>query len=240
MSPQLLPAPAVEERLDWDAVAERIGYDEIRRRLTDIATEQGEWAGIPIPVAGMDVVVANQRQSFAPIWPAHVRRDTVNSWQVRKSYTMWLFRDEDGKTRGYPDNYWSQRFLAMFDTLYARRAVLPESEMVAFAKLLDHLNDGQARDYVLSNMFVERGPRSDLLYVFRRGLPVLTFRSEGEQLTPRAALCLHPLAYYARTHAGALAPSDEVLALLLMMRAGEPFLWRKANQLDIRDPMVAI
>jgi hypothetical protein len=89
-------------------------------------------------------------------------------------------------------------------------------------------------------MFVERGPQSDLLYLFRRGLPILTFRADETMVHPRAALCLHPLAYYAGTHAGAMPPSDEVLALLLMMRADEPYLWRKANQLSIRDPLVAV
>jgi hypothetical protein len=112
--------------------------------------------------------------------------------------------------------------------------------MKAFAALLDHLDDSQARDYVVSNCFMERGRRSGLLYMFRRGLPILTFRTSAESVEPRAALCLHPLAYYEMTHAGALPPSDELLALLLMMRADEPYLWRKANQLDIRDPMVAI
>lgn len=228
------------EALNWTELAERIGWDEIRRRFNEIATEQGDYAGVPVPVGNMRPVMANDRQRAAEIWPLEVpgRQLPLNRWHVRKAFSVYLLRD-DGRTVGTVLNYWAARLDAMFDTLYALRAVLPEAEMVAFAKLLEHLSDSQARDYVVGNAFSERG-RSGLIYVFRRGLPVLTFRTEEGSVEPRAALCLHPLAYYEGTHAGAMPPSDELLALLLMLRADEPYLWRKANQLDIRDPMVAI
>lgn len=229
-----------EPAYNWQEIAGRIGWDEVRRRFNAVATEQGEWAGVPLPVDGMGVVVANQRQRIAEIWPRNIAPGARgNSWRVACAFNVYLWRD-GSETRGTCLNYWAARIDAMMETMRARRAVLPDAEMVAFLKLLDHLDDTQARDYVVSNMFVERGPRSDLLYLFRRGLPILTFRTGEEIVEPRAALCLHPLAYYDGSHAGVLPPSDEVLALLLMMRADEAYLWRKANQLDIRDPLVAI
>lgn len=227
------------DEYDWNALGEQIGWDEVRRRFNAIATSQGEWAGVPVPVADFRPVLAGDQQRVAQIWPRRLPQEgRHNSWRVNRAYSVYLW-EREGRTVGLAMNYWAQRLDAIFDTMAARRAVLPDAELVAFMKLLDHLNDGQARDYVVSNMFVERG-RSGLLYVFRRGLPVLTFRTTDDEVQPRAALCLHPLAFYEGTHAGALPPSDELLALLLMLRADEPFLWRKANQLDIRDPLVAL
>lgn len=226
------------ESYDWSALAGELGWDEVRRRLNKIATARGEWAGIPVPVAGCKVVCANERQRFAELWPS-LPGESVNSWHVQRAFRVFMF-EHDGKRTGTVINYWAERLDALFDTIRARRAVLPDAEMTAFVALLGHLNDTQARDYVVSNMFMERGRRSGLLYLFRRGLPILTFRTSEETVEPRAALCLHPLAYYENTHAGVLPPSDEALALLLMLRADEPYLWRKANQMTIRHPLVAV
>jgi hypothetical protein len=46
----------------------------------------------------------------------------------------------------------------------------------------------------------------------------------------RCTLCLHPIGYYANSWAGAMCPTDDVIAHLMMMRADEPMFWRKANQ----------
>ncbi len=89
---------------------------------------------------------------------------------------------------------------------------------------------------MLSGSFVERG-RSDVLYGFRKGLPTLAISMGKEECRPLAALCLHPLGYYEGTHAGVLAPTDDVISALLMMRADEKFLWRKANQISPLDPL---
>lgn len=44
------------------------------------------------------------------------------------------------------------------------------------------------------------------------------------------ALCLHPIAYYSKSWAGAMTPTDDVCAHLMMMRSDEHLFWRRANQ----------
>lgn len=45
-----------------------------------------------------------------------------------------------------------------------------------------------------------------------------------------ACLCLHPLGYYRGSWSGAMVPTDDVIAHLLMVRGDEHDFWRKANQ----------
>ena len=44
------------------------------------------------------------------------------------------------------------------------------------------------------------------------------------------AMCLHPIGYYAGSWAGAMCPTDDVLAHLMLMRGDEKMFWRRANQ----------
>ena len=44
------------------------------------------------------------------------------------------------------------------------------------------------------------------------------------------APCLHPIAYYDGSWAGAMCPTDDVIAHLALMRGDEHMFWRRANQ----------
>jgi hypothetical protein len=95
------------------------------------------------------------------------------------------------------------------------------------------------KQYLLTGIFMETSPRSGLTYVFRKLRPtvVLTraktrgvlFRKHDD-ISILCTLCMHPIAYYAGTWAGAMTPTDDVIAHLMLMRADEPMLWRRANQ----------
>lgn len=90
------------------------------------------------------------------------------------------------------------------------------------------------KSYLLTGMFMETSARSGLTYLFRRLKPtvVLDARSKREKEPTRilCALCLHPIAYYDDTWAGAMTPTDDVVAHLMLMRGDEPMFWRRANQ----------
>lgn len=43
-------------------------------------------------------------------------------------------------------------------------------------------------------------------------------------------LCMRPIAYYADSWAGAMCPTDDVIAHLALMRGDEAMFWRRCNQ----------
>lgn len=107
----------------------------------------------------------------------------------------------------------------------------------------------QMKHYLLTGMFMETSKRSGLTYVFRKLRPTVVIDiRHGENATPNydigqtesgkhevgarilCALCMHPLAYYSGSWAGAMTPTDDVVAHLMLMRGDEPMLWRRANQ----------
>jgi len=118
-----------------------------------------------------------------------------------------------------------------------------EAEKRAMSLLKDLVNPTQYQQYVLTGCFGEVSPRSRLFYLFRRSRPtiVITFRGpDGREMEQTSrflvSLCAHPLGFYEASHLGALVPTDEVIAHLLLMRADEHLLWKKSNQHS--DPMI--
>lgn len=101
--------------------------------------------------------------------------------------------------------------------------------------------------YLLTGSFVERSKRTGLFYMFRKLRPTLVMQKRGpisyeigetsarrvrnpDELHIVCCLCMHPIAYYAQSWAGAMCPTDDVIAHLMMMRGDEPMLWRRSNQ----------
>jgi hypothetical protein len=113
-----------------------------------------------------------------------------------------------------------------------------EAEERAMARLRTLLSRLEFRRYVTTGAFLERSAASQLTYVIRRGRPTLAMspRVDG----PLAALCLHPLGFYDRSFAGAMVPTDDVIAHLLLIRSDEAFFWRKANQHDFTEDEAGI
>lgn len=129
-------------------------------------------------------------------------------------------------------------------TIGASDAWSLDAEAKAMEKLQSHVNEQQLRHYLLTGSFLETSTRSDLTYVFRRLRPtvVLTPRwpywnaHKHDTMRVLAVLCMHPLGYYQNTWAGAMVPTDDVLAHLLYMRGDEAGFWRQATQHDPATP----
>jgi hypothetical protein len=51
----------------------------------------------------------------------------------------------------------------------------------------------------------------------------------------RCTLCMHPIAYYEDSWAGAMCPTDDVIAALMMMRGDEPMFWRTGTRSRARE-----
>lgn len=92
----------------------------------------------------------------------------------------------------------------------------------------------QMKQYVLTGMFPERSLRSGVTYIFRRLKPTIAIApargNDEESMRILACLCMHPIAYYARSWAGGMCPTDDVIAHLALMRADEHLFWKRSNQ----------
>lgn len=108
-----------------------------------------------------------------------------------------------------------------------------EAEAKAQQMLGTMLSHHAFRCYLLTGSFLESSNRSRVSYIFRRLRPTVAIvpgASDGSSMRILAALCMHPLGYYAGTFAGGLVPTDDVIAHLLMMRSDEHLFWKRCNQ----------
>jgi hypothetical protein len=107
-----------------------------------------------------------------------------------------------------------------------------EQEHRALNLLGGMIRHHQFRSYVMTGMFLETSARSGVTYIFRRLRPTVAIarsrRDDGLRIL--CALCMHPIAYYAGSWAGAMCPTDDVIAHLALMRGDESMFWKRCNQ----------
>lgn len=169
------------------------------------------------------------------------RDDDDDGWRLRNSWYSFrhrcdiLIMEKDGKID------WGKK--AAFHHISHDLATLGcsdawgiEQEGRAIQLLTKLLRHRQFKQYMLTGMFLERSRRSGVTYLFRRLKPTIAIAAHpGLQESKAgmkilAALCMHPIAYYAGSWAGAMCPTDDVIAMLMLMRADEHMLWKRANQ----------
>lgn len=96
------------------------------------------------------------------------------------------------------------------------------------------LRHRQFKQYLLTGMFIETSARSGVTYIFRRLKPTIALAANRQAIdggmTILCALCMHPIAYYAGSWAGAMCPTDDVIAHLALMRGDEHMFWKRCNQ----------
>jgi hypothetical protein len=232
------------------AIPGSVSWDDVHRAIAREAKRRGEWAGMPMPVKGMRMVVhpsypfADQlNQTFCPEDQIHVCRDSDvdetishrNSWRsYRDGKELTIWRDSKGFyfTHGRRQNQGTM----LLDTLGAARSWDFQAELKAMETLKRHITEWAYQAYVMTGSFLETSPKSHVIYLFRRLRPTLALTAQpdrkGRDVGVRilCALCLHPIGLFDGTWAGALTPSDDVLAHLLMMRGCEAKFWAHANQ----------
>ena len=215
------------------------GYADLRGRLGRIAEFQREWAGIPMPIEGTPLVIeptyphakelaiiGQKPDEDEPDGAKH--RNTFWSWRWRCHIAVYEHEGKIGWGRTDASNHLGEAL----GVLSVADAWGIEQEQKAL-KLLGTLVKHRAfKQYLLAGMFIETSKRSGVSYIFRRLRPTLALRpgKDGESMRILCALCLHPIAYYAGTWAGAMCPTDDVVAHLMLMRGDEPMFWRRANQ----------
>ena len=166
--------------------------------------------------------------------------EIVNRWHGRSRdgvaghIVIWRYRDGRTDWTVIPDAPIRNRML--LGPLETFTAWHLETERTAMATLQTLLSPRMYAAYELTGGFLETSKRSGLTYYFRRCRPTIAMtprggrRGDDGQMSILACLCLHPIGYYAGTFAGAMVPTDDVIAHLLMMRGDEHLYWRRANQ----------
>lgn len=218
-------------------------FAPLRNKLREIAEVRGDWAGVPMPLDGETLVVeptypnaaalmamcgdrAEEEDDDPEMAGAHVRN---SFWSSHKRSTILVIEKADGSIT------WGLRPGANhlgFDlrTLGCSEAWGIEQESKAVNLLGTLLKHRALKQYLLTGMFLERSPRSGVTYLFRRLKPTVAINAVKGQSRVMCALCLHPIAHYAGSWAGAMTPSDDVAAHLMLMRGDEAMFWRRANQ----------
>jgi hypothetical protein len=227
------------------------GYAPLRNGLRRIATEQKHWAGIPIPVTDMPLTIEPSYPNAKMLMEINAKDpepadDTTGVvklncfWSKTRRADVYIWNEPDGRLQWGTEPGYNRLGMAI-QTLGASVAWGVEQEAKAVQTLAGLLSHHRFKQYMLTGMFLETSVRSGVMYLFRRLRPTIAIRLE-ENRTPRilCALCLHPIGYYSGTWAGAMAPSDDVIAHLMLMRGDEAMFWRRANQIAPHRPEAGI
>jgi hypothetical protein len=218
------------------------GHAGLRNALRVIAQRDREWAGIPMPMEGEHLVVE-------PSYPHAEVLSTIGAPRRSDSHAdddyagakirnRWYCMERGGEIVVWEHRgkvLWGlEPHIHHFDldlrTLGCSDAWGVEQESNAVNTLAELVSHRQLKHYMLTGMFLEKSPRSHVTYMFRRLKPTVAMHAVREQMRILCALCMHPIAYYAGSWAGAMCPTDDVIAHLMLMRADEHMFWKRCNQ----------
>lgn len=214
-------------------------YASLRHGLKEVAWARGQWAGIPMPMQGHPLVIEPRypkAKELSEIGRPGPEEDgerggaTIRNrfWSARYNSDIVIYeRDGRIKLGILPGVHSMPHALA---TLGASDAWGIEQEHNALQLLGTLVSHRQMKQYLLTGMFLESSARSKVTYLFRKLRPTVAISTAKEDGRILAALCLHPIAYYSGSWAGAMCPTDDVIAHLMLMRGDEPMFWRRANQ----------
>lgn len=223
-------------------------WEAVRWGINQLALERGEFSGYPMPLDDLTLRVSPQvyyrhgeRLDGARTGPREprvcsnadvdetVQPVIVNEWWSPQHQGYVVVYHEGGKAK-HAIRHTTGRGTLLLGTLGAVAAWDIDAEYRAMSKLRELITDQAWKCYFTTGTFLESSKRSGVTYLFRRLRPTLAIGMRGAAPTILAGLCLHPLAYYEGSWAGAMVPSDDVVSHLMLMRADEHRYWRMANQ----------
>lgn len=216
----------------------RLSLSQIQRAVAGMVTDEAALFGVPLPAmtdVNHPLCIAKRiknREHYESCGREMLKNSNthyVNSRGVM-GHEVIVFRDKEGLgVVRMPYAHW--RLNNVLQSVVLRfGAVTYQAELKAMQRLASYVSDRQYGSYILSGAFIETSKRSGVKYFFRKGAPTLALRVDEDGSKCLAALCLHPMAYFEGTSAGSMAPTDEVIAHVSMMRGDEHYFWRKANQ----------
>lgn len=191
-----------------------------------------------MPLAGERLVIETrypQAEELSKIGAPTPKTDQLSNTKIRNKFWSCskhsdiLIFEHDGKIDWGIDPG-IHHFGMDLRTLGCQEAWGIEQESNAVHTLAEIVSHRQFKQYMLVGMFLETSQRSHITYCFRRLRPTVALNTKGDSVTIMCTLCLHPIAYYSGSWAGAMTPTDDVIAHLMLMRGDEPMFWRRANQ----------
>lgn len=208
-----------------------------------MAHDRGDWAGIPMPIEGQRLIIEPTFRDAAGLAEIGQKPRTPtdglegfkirNTFYSRKRRCDIVIAENDGKIEWCEIPAFHHLTHDLL-TLGASAAWGIEQESNALQLLGTLIRHHQLKYYLLTGMFLEKSRRSGLSYLFRKNKPTVVIdardEEDGKECRILCCLCLHPIAYYEGSWAGAMTPTDDVIAHLMLMRGDEPMLWRRANQ----------
>jgi len=242
-SPQrsLAPSQWLQQPAGRRELVERFdNFAPLRNALRAIGEERGDWAGIPMPLEGERLVV----EPRYPNAEAFMRMGSDDPLPGRRV-------DPDAKHRNtFWSSHWRSDIVIVesggrikwgmvpganhlrhdLRTLGCSEAWGIEQESNALQTLSGLLKHRAMKQYLLTGMFLESSPLSGVTYLFRKLKPTVAIHTVKGEAKILCAMCMHPIAYYAGSWAGAMCPTDDVIAHLMLMRADEAMFWKRCSQ----------
>lgn len=221
--------------------------DQLRGKLKTLADERGDWAGIPMILGDLDLVLepkypyqfhldrnCNIDETASGNWVQVVNR----WWSERYRCHVCLCKDDQGK-RSVQLQAWNGGMMVL-NTIGASRAWSFQAEVKAQQKLKELVTPHIFEMYIMTGSFLETSKRSGITYIFRRLRPTVALsnghKGKDVDLKILCTLCAHSIGYYKNTWGGAMTPTDDVVSHLLWMRGDEPKFWQQSNQHPANQP----
>lgn len=229
--------------MPWPDASE-VTYEQLARALQVIAVEKSEWAGLPIPLPEHKLVLEPRFPYQFQICEINEGEqpsdwECVNSWFSKRLRGNVLVGQCNGRARAFLEPW--QATDMIIGTMDASRVWPLEAEIKAMSKLAELIPDHLFRAYIMTGTFIETSKRSGVTYLFRKLRPTVAIKAQSDgTLKLLCALCMHPIGFYTQTWAGAMVPTDDVIAHLLMMRGDEPKFWANANQHSVWKPQAGL
>jgi hypothetical protein len=246
------PAQPEDDAAKLALVNEFDKVHDLRRGIAKLGEEIEEWAGIPMPLDYQELViektynkamrqalglVESQMKKEAPTQAA--AEFEAAGYKVRNIFYSSKFRCDIAIMQHALNGHITYGLIPavhgvafLLQTLGASEAWGIEQEMKARQLLATLIPHHAFKKYLLTGAFLETSKRTGILYVFRSLRPTVAIRILPEENDTKilAALCMHPIGYYKSSWAGAMCPTDDLIAHLMLMRADEPMFWKRATQ----------
>lgn len=218
-------------------------WSNTRHNLHALAQEKDQWAGLPMPLNDMDLIVEPRyalASAYKTLREQHATEEPVDEYtqscrirsrfySVKHRRDVVVWEEDTGRVVWAPVGR-VNHFEIDMQTMAASVAWGVDQEAAALQLLATLLPHHAFKKYLLSGMFVEQSQRSRVFYFFRRLRPTVAVSTASDKTRILCILCQHPIAYYANTFSGAMCPTDDVIAHLVQMRGDEHLYWRRCNQ----------
>lgn len=212
-------------------------YQQLAEKFKHIAMEKSEWAGIPLPMKDLPMTLEPRypyQFKICKVDDAEPYPEIRNRWYSERLRTTVVITEWGGKIDfGF---HISNPVDFMINTMMAADAWIVEAEVKACLKLKEMIPEHLFRAYFMTGTFIQTSKRSGVTYIFRKLRPTIAFK-DGRVL---CGLCMHPIGFYQSSFAGAMVPTDDVIAHLAMMRGDEKKFWANSSQHDPRHPACAL